>query len=151
MKKNSNESTKELVSGHKVVEPVLPKTEKEYIKRRDEAQDNKQVSSHAIEWELNQKLQQDENVCPVPYFEISEKGSMFWLAYVNASSKVCSIEQAQARAELISSAPILKAENKLLYDALKDLWNGHVIGMGKKAMELRFNIANDILEKIKPQ
>lgn len=41
----------------------------------------------------------------------------------------------------------LKGQNSELLEALKELVKGHEVGMGRKAMQLRFDLAKDAIAK----
>ena len=58
------------------------------------------------EWYLTDGLLHDLNVCPINYYEISNKKDMLWVAHVAAGSMRVDGE-AEANAKLISAAPEL--------------------------------------------
>ncbi len=63
-------------------------------------------------WRVHQKEQYDKNMCPIPYYEISKEGDMFWLAHVRSKDEADQICQA------VNERQKLLDENKKMYDIL---------------------------------
>lgn len=56
------------------------------------------------EWYISESIQHDENMCAVPYYEIANKNSSFWIAQINASDRAFGKTAAEANAKAICTA-----------------------------------------------